>query len=191
MKSTVLGRPTVTRSPCLTPAASRPRAMRLVRRSSSRQVGERVERHFPQEAVRIGEIAAVAAPENLSWRLHRGRARGHGEGEHRVHGRLRGHVVGEREAGEPGSAAFDLGVVSQSVAAIEAEPGALQAEHHVVVAIGVVVGLEAETLAVEGHRRRQVAHAQGDHADARFAPDQAAPTASASNSLTRCPGEIS
>ena len=57
MKSTLLGRPMVTRSPCFTPTPSSARAMRLVRRSSSAQV---TVRYWSLTAGRSGRSFAVS-----------------------------------------------------------------------------------------------------------------------------------
>ena len=61
---------------------------------------ERIPADFPEKAVGVGEVAAVAAPEDPAGRLHQPGTSRHGLGQQAVGIRFRSDVVRQRETGK-------------------------------------------------------------------------------------------
>jgi hypothetical protein len=142
-------------------AASRRRA-----KSIGLELEVRVPGDFPEEAVRIGEVAGVATPEGVVRGLLELRARLHRNGEQPIDVGLRRHVVREREAAEPRAFRGDERVLRQRVTRVQRQPGSAQLQEGDVL-VARVCGT-AQPVAVEADRALQVGYAQSDDADSWF-----------------------
>ena len=83
----------------------------------------RVVCNFPQESIRVGEIARVAAPVGRLPGLGHGAAAGGHLGEQRVHLGRRAHVVRKREAAKTAAFRRKAGIGRQALARPQRQPG--------------------------------------------------------------------
>ena len=79
---------------------------------------------FPQEAIRVGEIAGVTSPESLSSGFDEGGARGQRFLKHLIHFLGRADVVGQRESTKAAPFGGHLCVFRQSVSPVQCQPRA-------------------------------------------------------------------
>ena len=87
---------------------------------------EGIESDFPEVAVGIGDIAGIAAPEDLLRRLHELCATGDGKFHDGINADLARDIVGKRHAGKAGRRVLDMGVLGQACSGEETERDAFQ-----------------------------------------------------------------
>ena len=89
-----------------------------------RDVGEtRVPGNLPEEPVRIGKVAGIAAPGSRLSRLDDSATGSHHIGEEAVGIGGRRDVVRQRKAGKPGPLSGDPGISREQVPGVERKPG--------------------------------------------------------------------
>src|SRR5919201_5750898 len=125
-------------------------------------------RYLPQVVLRIGEVAAVAAPRGALRALHDLSARTLGLREDLVDPLFRADVVGERDAAEAGALGRYARVGGKLVPRVERERRRALAEAEADPVEVLLLDRPAEALGVEPPGTLQVPHAERDDGDVRL-----------------------